>query len=91
LEQEEATLGASEHTAPSGEPASQSVTTRRGFLTRTGKRAAFVLPAVWSLSAQQAAAASGMSCSAYGAHCEVNEDCCSLNCHAPTMTCKGEL
>lgn len=66
--------------------------TRRTFLGATGRKAAFILPAVWTLSAQQALAqGSSLSCSAYGTVCEVNEDCCTLNCHAPTMTCKGAL
>ena len=67
------------------------VRTRRKFLTDTGKKAAFVVPVVLSLTAQPVMAASGESCSAYGADCDVNEDCCSLNCHGPTMTCKGEI
>lgn len=74
-----------------GRPMVSEGSTRRGFLTGAGKRAVFVLPAVWSLSTQQAAAASGVSCSAYGAPCEVNEDCCTLNCHGLTMTCKGPI
>ena len=65
--------------------------TRRGFLTGTGRKTVFVLPVIWSLSAEQVAAGTGISCSAYGAPCEVNEDCCTLNCHAPTMTCKGPI
>lgn len=77
------------------QPAEDSVTlgvrTRRTFLSDTGKKMIFIMPAVWTLSGQQAVAATGDSCSQYGADCEVNEDCCSLNCHGPTMTCKGPI
>ena len=61
------------------------------FLSDAGKKAAFAVPAAWTLTARQALAATGLSCSAYGAACEVNEDCCDLNCHQPTMTCKGPI
>ncbi len=63
---------------------------RRSFLAAAGKKAAFVAPVVLSLTAQPVFAASG-SCSPYGAACEVNDDCCTLNCHQLTMTCKGAI
>ncbi len=61
--------------------------TRRAFLTGTGKKAVFVLPSVRSLTARQAAAGTGISCSPLGALCAANEDYCSLNCRGDTMTC----
>ena len=75
---------------PRAQLADPDAKTRRTFLAHAGKRAAFVAPAVWMLGAQQALAqASTGSCSGYAAPCAVDDDCCSLNCHGPTMTCKG--
>ncbi|MGD2110276.1 MAG: hypothetical protein PVI86_12920 [Phycisphaerae bacterium] len=71
------------------EPSASVRSTRRSFLSRTGKRAVFVLPAVWTLSARHAAAGSGVSCSAAGAPCVVDDDCCSLNCNGASMTCEA--
>lgn len=73
----------------SGRPA---VSTRRTFLAHAGKKAAFTVPIVTTLTAQEAlAAGSYPGCSPYGNPCDVDEDCCDLNCHAPTMTCKGAI
>jgi len=58
--------------------------TRRRFL-RVGKKAAFVVPAVWTLSAQTAMAGTsnpsgGPSCAGAGEICVTNTDCCSNTC-----------
>lgn len=61
--------------------------TRRSFLASAGKKAAFVMPVVWSLTAEPAMAVSGGTCSPGGNACAVDADCCSLNCNGGTMTC----
>jgi len=78
---------------PSAEDSSKpAVSTRRTFLASAGKKTAFIVPVVSTLTAQEAlAAGSYPACSPYGNPCEVDEDCCTLNCHAPTMTCKGGI
>ena len=68
-----------------------TLSTRRKFLASAGKKAAFIVPVVTSLTAQEALAAGSYGCSPYGAPCVVDEDCCDLNCHVPTMTCKGPI
>ncbi|MGD2111251.1 MAG: hypothetical protein PVI86_17880 [Phycisphaerae bacterium] len=62
-----------------------TTTTRRGFLGGTGKKAAFIVPAVWTLSAPKAMAAgsnpsANPSCATDGEICVTNTDCCSDVC-----------
>ena len=59
--------------------------TRRDFLGRVGKRAAFIVPVVWTLTAQDAQAAgsnpsASPSCVPHGGLCAMDSDCCSGNC-----------
>ena len=60
---------------------------RRSFLAFAGRKAAFVVPVVWSLTAEPAMAVSGGTCSPNGNACAVNADCCSLNCDGGSMMC----
>lgn len=60
-------------------------TTRRKFLGGAGKKAAFVVPVVWTLSAQKAMAgasnpSANPSCATDGEICVTNTDCCSDVC-----------
>ena len=60
-------------------------TTRRAFLGRTGTKAAFIVPAVWTLTAQQAMAAgsnasANPSCLEAAEPCILDADCCSNMC-----------
>lgn len=62
-----------------------SFTTRRRFLGGAGKKAAFVVPVVWTLSAPKAMAAgsnpsANPSCATDGEICVTNTDCCSNVC-----------
>ena len=60
-------------------------TTRRAFLGRTSTKAAFIVQAVWTLTAQQAMAAGSKasanpSCLEAGEPCVLDADCCSNMC-----------
>jgi len=63
-------------------------TTRRAFLGKTGTRVAFIMPAVWTLTARQALAAgsnpsgnpSGGGCAEAGEPCVIDSDCCDGMC-----------
>ncbi len=71
---------------------SQAGTTRRSFVKSVGKKALYVTPVLMTLTANEAHAASAsaaLPCYEYGDPCTADEQCCSLNCHDLTMTCKG--
>ena len=76
--------GPSEFLTPNPAP----VRTRRRFLGSVGKKAVFIAPIVWTLTARQARAAgsnpSSPSCVANGGVCADDSDCCSGNCPAGT-------
>jgi hypothetical protein len=71
--------------ASSEEAEAAAGTSRRTFLGNVGKRAAFVVPIVMTLTAEQARAAP--SCAPNGAACTSDSDCCSNKCTA--MSCEG--
>jgi len=63
----------------------RSATTRRGFLGGAGKKAAFVVPVVWTMSAQKTMAggsnpSANPSCATGDEICVTNTDCCSNVC-----------
>lgn len=71
-----------------GPPGSATIgRTRRSFLASAGMKAAFVMPVVWSLTAEPAMAVSGGTCSPGGAPCAVDADCCSLDCNVGSGMC----
>ena len=51
---------------------------RRRFLQDTAKKAAYIAPVVWVLSAREARA--GGSCAPAGNLCGSDSDCCSVSC-----------
>lgn len=60
---------------------------RRAFLKSAGKKACWVAPTVWTISARQTLAAgshpsANPSCMAFNEDCVTNADCCSNNCFA---------
>jgi hypothetical protein len=70
--------------------ASPMVPARRAFLGDAVRKAAFAMPVIWTLTAQQARAAgsnpsgnpSGPACMDDGELCTMDSDCCSGNCIA---------
>ena len=65
-----------------------SAVTRRDAITGGIRKAAYITPIVLVLSAQQAVAASGVSCGIVGSPCTVDPECCTgLTCGAG-MTCE---
>ena len=53
---------------------------RRTFLKDAAKKAAYVTPAVWVLTASRAHAADGAACVPDGGQCNVESDRCSGRC-----------
>ncbi len=75
-------VGAQPVSSSGGEPVAD---TRRAFLRGVGKKAAFVAPVIWSLTAQEAqAAASGAVKLPAGASCQYDSDCQSGVCSGGT-------
>ena len=59
--------------------------TRRTFLSNVGRKAIYITPVLWTLTAQQALAvgsnpSANPSCIPNGELCDDDADCCSNNC-----------
>ena len=77
-----------DHRAAAGEDQHPSPVTTRRALLRGAATAAWIVPVVWTLTAQQAQAApSGPQCATDGELCSADADCCSNDCQG--FACNG--
>ncbi len=73
--------------APATRADARPESTRRSFLGRVGRKAAYVAPLVLILSASEAAQAASPSCMPSGGACTVDAECCTGMCNPGMMEC----